>query len=242
MIKYNLKEDNYKNHPMDNKYGIVITNTPYAGYPLTIVDNYEEVVNGRYTDTPTICLLHLSEDVRQYTRLKLFNEFLYISFVFSKPTYKMYEYKLTQLQDEEVVKILKNVLYNIQPKLQGHSCVAYKSNLIEDDGNYYEGIYVLNDEEEYTILKCKDKYKFYKGRKSYYPDWKKIEGLLYEGDINFMIYKLAIEVYNLRSIIVTKINSILDNKTDDISKYYKLKSELDMRLDMCDRWQKLNPM
>ena len=57
-----------------------------------------------------------------------------------------------------------------------------------------------------------------------------------------MIYKLAIEVYNLRSIIVTKINSILDNKTDDISKYYKLKSELDMRLDMCDRWQKLNPM
>ncbi|PFF46108.1 MULTISPECIES: hypothetical protein [Bacillus cereus group] len=229
MIPFNLKEDDYKNHPLDGKYGTIITNSIYANCPVTIVDNHEEVINGKYTKNPALCLLHLSEDVRQYMSLRLFDDFLYKSFVFDKSLYRIYEYKKETLSDEKIIEILKNVFYLIQPTLQSHSLVGSKSKRLEDDPNYYEGYYVLNDEEEYTILKCRDSYKFYKGRKTYYPNWENTqdEDLLYEGLINFDIYKISIEVEQLRGRIVRYTNQILDDEHDDsIQKYKDLKKQL----------------
>jgi hypothetical protein len=233
MIPYKLKEDTYKNHPMDGKYGTIITNTPYANYPVTIVDNHEEVVNGKYTNKPTLCLLHLSEDVRTYTRLRLFDEFLYISFAFSKPTFKMYEYKKEKLTNEKIISVLKNVFYFLQPSLQSHSLVGSTSKELEDDPNYYEGSYVLNNEEEYTILKCRKTFKFYKGKKKYYPNWKETEDLLFEGEINFDLYKLALEVARLKAKIVTNTNQLLEDENDDsIARYQTLKKQLNKQLEI----------
>ena len=42
MIPYNLKEDSHKSHPLDGHYGVMIAG-PYINYPITIVDNHEEV-------------------------------------------------------------------------------------------------------------------------------------------------------------------------------------------------------
>lgn len=227
MIPFNLKEDKHKNHPMDNKYGVLVANTRYVGYPVTIVDNHEEVVNGKYTRTPALCLLHLSEHVRMYTRLKLFDEFLYQSFAWQTPTYRIYDYKKEELTTEQVIETLKGVLYEVQPELQSRSLVGSKSDRLEDDPNYYEGTYVLNDEENYTILKCRTKYKFFKGEKNYYPHWKTEEGLLYEGEIDFDVYKVAIEVERLRRKIVVHTNQLLDSGEEDkIAEYRELYARL----------------
>lgn len=227
MIPFNLKEEKHKNHPLDGKYGMVVTNTPYAKYPVTIVDNSQETEKGRYTGKPALCLLHLSEDVRTYTNLKLFDEFLYVSFAFSKPTYRMYDYAYEELSDEKIIQILRHHFYAVQPMLQGRSLVGSSSKRIEDDPNYYEGYYVLNDEQDYTILKCGTKYKFYRGTKKYYPNWSKDEDLIYEGNINFDVYKIALEVQRLRSYIVTNTNYLLDTEDDDsIAQYKELKCQL----------------
>lgn len=224
MIPFNLKEDDYKNHPLDGKYGVITTNTIYANYPVTIVDNNHEKRN------PTLCLLHLSEEVRQYVSLRLHDDFLYKSFVFDKSRYRIYEYKKEDLSNEKIINTLKKVLYYIQPSLQGGSLVGSSSKQIEDDPNYYAGHYVLNDEEEYTILKCGKEYRFYKGNKKHFPDWKDTEDkdLLYEGIINFEIYKMSIELAVLRRKIVTYANQLLDDEQyDSIQKYKSLKTQLE---------------
>lgn len=223
MIQYNLKQDKWKNHPMDGKYGVIVTNSRYANYPVTIVDNSQEVVNGRYTGIHSLCLLHLSENVRQYIHLKVFDEMLYQSFSFVTPTYRMHEYPKTELSTDEIIAVLKQVFYLEQPSLQSRSCVGSSSKRLEDDPNYYEGHYVLNDEEEYTILKIKGSYKFFKGRKTYYPNWKDSEDLIFEGEINFDIYKLALEVDQLRRDIVVHTNNILDDDDNDKISEYKTK-------------------
>lgn len=224
MIPFNLKEDDYKNHPLDGKYGVITTNSIYANYPVTIVDNSHEKRN------PTLCLLHLSEEVRQYVSLRLHDDFLYKSFVFDKSRYRIYEYKREDLSNEKIINILKKVLYYIQPSLQSGSLVGSSSEQIEDDPNYYAGHYVLNDEEEYTILKCGKEYRFYKGNKNYFPDWKDTEDkdLLYEGMINFEIYKMSIELAVLRRQIVTYANQLLDDEQyGSIQKYKNLKTQLE---------------
>jgi hypothetical protein len=230
MIKYNLKEDRLKNHPMDGKYGVIVTNTIYAGYPLTIVDNSKEIEGGKYTDKSVLCLLHLSENVRQYTSLKLYDEFLYLSFAFSIPTYRMYAYEPQLLSTQEIIAHLKTVLYELQPTLQSKSMVGYTSKDNPDyDPNYYEGYYVLNDEEEYTILRYQKVYKFFKGNKTFYPHWAITDDLIFEGELNFDVFRLAKEVRNLRRQIITFTNQILDEEENTIAKYKeslrKLKSE-----------------
>ncbi|HDR7922328.1 hypothetical protein [Bacillus paranthracis] len=224
MIPFNLKEDNYKNHPLDGKYGVITANSSFANYPVTIVDNNHE------KGTLTLCLLHLSEEVRQYVSLRLHYDFLYKSFVFDKSLYRIYEYKKEELSNEKVINILKKVLYYIQPSLQGGSLVGSSSEQIEDDPNYYAGHYVLNDEEEYTILKCGKEYRFYRGNKKHYPDWKDTEDkdLLYEGKIDFEIYKRSIELAGLRRQIVMYANQLLDDGQDDsIQKYKSLRKQLE---------------
>ncbi|PGT89987.1 hypothetical protein [Bacillus thuringiensis] len=227
MIPFNLKEDKHKNHPMDGKYGVLTLNTSYAGYPITIVDNHDEVENGFYTRKPSVCLIHLSEQVRTYTRARVFDEFLYLGFGWQTPTYRMFDYKKEEVTDEQVIEILKGVLYDVQPTLQTKSCVGSKSDRLEDDPNYYEGKYVLNDEETYSILKCRTKYKIFKGAKEYYPHWNTEEGLLYEGEIDFDIYTVAIEVEKLRRQIVVYTNQLLDNGEENkITEYRELHTKL----------------
>lgn len=234
MIKFNLREREYKNHPMDGKYGVITGNVGYAGYPITIVDNSREIENNKYTGYSTLCLIHLNERVREYQRLRVFDDFLYLGFSIKEPTYKMYDYKYEELSTDQIIQDLKTVLYYSEPNLQRCSLVANSSDKVEDDSNYYEGYYVLNNEEEYTILKCLDKYKFYKGRKSYYPDWKKEEDLIYTGKIDFDIYKKALYVSKLRNLIVTYTNELLDDDSivNKITEYKQNKSELQLQLNI----------
>lgn len=234
MIKFNLKKEKYKNHPMDGKYGVIVSNVGYAGYPITIVDNSREVEYGKYTGIPSLCLIHLNKRVRSYQKLRIFDEFLYLGFSFRTPTYKMYEYEYEELSQEQIIQDLKTVLYYTEPNLQSHSMVGCSSDKIEDDCNYYEGYYVLNNEEEYTILKCLDEYKFYKGKKSYYPDWEKGEDLIYYDKIDFDTYKKALSVSDLRRLIVTKTNELLDGDDiiDKITAYKKNKDELEKDLNI----------
>ncbi|MBX9158609.1 hypothetical protein [Bacillus cereus] len=228
MIPFNLKVEKYKNHPMDNKFGMIITNTQYANYPVTIVDNSDEVEDGKYTRKPALCLLHLSENVRTYTRLKLFSELLYVSFAWKEPTYRMYEYKKEELSNEKVIAILHGVLYGLQPRLQTRSLVGWKSEKLEDDPNYYVGYYVLNDEEEYTVFKCGKKYGFVKGRYDYSKLLETSDNCLYVGEIDFELYALAVEVHERRGRIVTQTNQMLDEgKEDSILEYRDLNKKLE---------------
>lgn len=233
MIKYNLRKNDFDN-PMENKYGVITGNVAYARYPLTIVDNSKEEKDGMYTHIPALCLIHISERIRRYEHLRLFNEFLHLDFTFSTPTYKMYDYKYEELSEEQIIKDLKSVLYYFEPNLQSHSLVGCSSNEIEDDINYYEGSYVLNDEEEYTILKYKDEYKFYKGKKCYYPNWEREEDLIYSGKIDFDIYKKSIYLLDLRRQIVMFTNELLDEHdiVERITEYQTCKTELEEILEL----------
>ncbi|MFJ8528483.1 hypothetical protein [Bacillus sp. NPDC094106] len=224
MIPFNLREDKHKNHPLDGRYGCIITNSIYANYPVTIVDNSDDRRN------PVLCLLHLSEDVRQYLSLRLHANFLYKSFAFDKSLYRIYAYPKEELSNEKIINTLKKVLYLAQPSLQSGSLVGSSSKRIEDDPNYYTGHYVLNDEEEYTILKCGKEYRFYKGKRTYFPNWEDTEDkdLLYEGVISFDIYKLSIELEHLRRKIVMYTNQLLDDENYDLIQNYKnLKKQLE---------------
>lgn len=223
MIAYNLREDNLNNNYMEHKYGVIVSSGVYTGYPVTIVDNHREVVDGMYTHEPTTCLLHLSKNVRQYMTLDVFNDFLYLEFYAKNtPMYRMFDYTLKQLLRSDIIKSLTSVFYDLQPLLQIHSLVGSGSSKLEDDVNYYIGRYVLNDEKEYTILKYKDKYKFYEGVKDFYPDWKEnANDLLYEGYIDFDVYELAINKFKIRRDITININKILDDDGNSSILKYK---------------------
>lgn len=106
MIKYNVKLDECRNHHMDGKYGVLIGNVGYAGYPVTIVDNSREVENGKYTRIPSLCLIHLNERVREYESLRIGDDFLYLGFYPKEPKYKMYDYKYEELSIEQIIKDL----------------------------------------------------------------------------------------------------------------------------------------
>lgn len=213
MIQYNLKEKPiFSKHPDDGKYGIIDKGF-YKNYPLTIVDN----INSE----STLCLLHLSQDVRQYMKLRLFDEFFYMTFAFGKPTYRMYDYPFEQLNNDKIIEILKNVFYFLQPYLQNRSMVASSSDELEKDLNYYTGHYVLNDEEQYTILKFKTTYKFFKGEKKFSSDWKDTKDLIYQGEIDFDVYKLSLEVADVKRRILGQTNQILDEENEDIIMHYK---------------------
>lgn len=226
MIEYNVVEKEHKNHPDDGKYGVVTGNVGYANYPVTIVDNRGEYVDRKHK-TATLCLIHLNERVRRYEYLMIGDEYLYKSFTFNSSMYKMYDYKYEDLTNDEIIKDLKTVLYYLEPNLQSRT-LSYCGENIEDDTNQYEGSYVLNNEEEYTILKCKNEYKFYKGRKSYYPNWNKAEDLIYSGFIDFDVYKKSLELVNLRKVIVTKTNELLDGKEliSKVGMFNQIDSEL----------------
>lgn len=221
MIPYNLREDSHKSHPLDGRYG-VMTAGPYINYPVTVVDNHEEVENGKHTGKKSICLLHLNENVRQYKRLALYEDFLYLSFAREKPTYRMFDYKSTEISIAEAITTLQEVLYFEQPELASRTLMGWRGNNLEDDPNRYTGYYVLNDEEDYTIIKEKDQYWLYKIS----FDRNRNE-LIYEGALNFDIYRKSVEYAKLKRTIVHGINRLLDEGAEaSLTRYLQLSAEL----------------
>lgn len=225
MIQFNLKEE-YRNHPNDYKYGVIITNSEYSGYPLTIVDNTSD-------DRRFSTLLHMAPDVRQYLRLKLYDEMLYLNGR-SDSEYRMFDYTRKEISKEESLIILRRVFYKLQPKLQTRSLVGTTKKGIENDPNYYEGSYVLNDENIYTILKCRDTVKFFKGEKTYYPDFDSQEDLLGVEKIDFELYERSLEYQKTKRNISMFTNELLDENQliETINRFNELEKILDEALDV----------
>lgn len=226
MIKYNIRDLNWKSHPKNGGHGI-ITHGAFINYPVSIVDNHMEVQNGEYTGYPVMCLLHLNENVRQYKRLHVFEDFNYIDFARLTPTYRMYDYAQSDVSTEQAIEILQRVLYYDQPELEKSSANEWDflNPNVEEDRFRYTGRYVLNDEEEYAIEKHKDRYGIYKVRLF------EKDTLLYEGPLNFDLYRLSVEVSRLRSKILNTINLSLDQDEEDfIATYHQLHAQLKERL------------
>lgn len=232
MIKVNLKKETYRDehaHPLQGKYGVICNGSVHDGYPVMIVDSSKEVVDGCYSNIPSDCLIHLSKDVRCYDRLRVFEDFLYMNFRAEVSAFHMYDYKKVVLTQEEITRSLMNVLYFLEPELQTRSLVGIIESGIENDPNYYRGSYVLNDEEEYTILKLKTKYKFFKGRRSFSEiGWNdKSSALIAEGTLDLERYKKALKMNRLKHYILTRTNQILENDEDtSIEEYKQLENEL----------------
>lgn len=221
MITYNVREESYKSHPLDGHYGVMISG-PYINYPITIVDNHEESENGKHTGKKSACLLHLNEKVRQYKRLALYEDFLYLSFAREKPTYRMFDYKSAEISIAEAIATLQEVLYFEQPELESRTLMGWRGNNLEDDPNRYTGRYVLNDEEDYTIIKEKDQYWLYKIS----FDRNRNE-LIFEGKLNFDIYRKSVEHAKLKRTIVHGINRLLDEGAEaSLTRYLQLSAEL----------------
>lgn len=226
MIMYNVRKEGDKNHPLDGRYGVV-TSEMYNGYPITIVDNHEEIENGRYTKKKSTCLLHLSEKVRQYDSLALHVDFLYLDFSHKAPTYRMFDYQLAEIPTTEAIATLQEVLYLVQPELESGAWMCRQGDDPEDDPNHYTGRYVLNDEEDYIIKKQKDKYWLYKGTEA------GEESLIFEGKLNIDIYRKSVEYAKLKRTIVYGINRLLDERAEaSFARYFQLDAELKELLKM----------
>lgn len=231
MIPYKLKEEGYKNHPKDKLFGVIQTGGLYKGYPVTIVDNSEEVKDGKHTNKPALVLIHLAEGVRQYSQLRLFDDFLYLGFSIEEPTYRMYDYTKVELTKNDIIQTLKRVFYDIQPNLQTSTMLGWASGKREDDPNRRRGSFVLNDEQEYRIEKCGKTVKFFKETCYGSPRSNVEDVLLYEEDVDFDIYKQTLEVAELRRSIVVFTNQMLDDVDNNkIEQYYQARKELDEKL------------
>lgn len=225
MIQFNLKEE-FKNHPDDYKLGTVISGGIYTGYPLTIVDNKTDERN-------ILTLLHMSQSVRRYIQLSLYRDMLYLPGGSNdNDTYRKFNYDKVELSQAEALEVLREVFYKLEPKLQSRSAVGTSLKGIENDPNYYSGSYVLNDEETYTILKCRDTVKFFKGEKSYYPDFEKEEDLIGVETIDFDLYSLSLEYAECKRKVLSFTNRMLDEDclVENVQRLKELEHELDISL------------
>lgn len=200
MIKFNLRKEECKNHPLDGKWGRLLQSSIYGNHLCTIVDNHNEVINSRYTHEPAILLLHMSPNVRKYVSAKLFDEFLYVGVWDDKdiPTYTNWEYKYQELSELQIIRNLESVLYDLEPMLQTRTLVGYRSNDLFNDPNAYSGKYVLNDEEEYVISrKIKD------------ISFSKNDKVFYQEKIDEDRFRKAVEKYNLKREICCNVDKLL---------------------------------
>lgn len=229
MINVRLRKEDLEEYPDGKRYGVIRNLSSYSGYPLMVVDNSEEIKDGRYTRKPSKVLVHLSEDVRTYSRLRIFDDYLYTNKPFDKQSnqFNMFEYAKKELTDEEIIASLTKVLYFLEPSLQSRTLMGSMKKGIENDPNFYEGHYVLNDEKEYTILKHKDEYQFLRGELSRSHTLDYSDYLLEKGKIDFTKYKKALEMERLKLHTIMNVNQILSNDEDDtIERYQKLVKEL----------------
>lgn len=229
MINVQLMKE-FGEKQVGNKYGVIINLSSYSGYPLMVVNNMEEVKDGSYTRIPSTCLVHLSEDVRTYAKLKLFDDYLYqnprSTDIDIKKGFHMFEYKKTELTDEEIIRSLTKVLYFLEPSLQTRTLMGTTKKGIENNPNYFSGHYVLNDEKEYTIIKHRNKYTFFKGKVSHSTNLESADCVIKTGEIDFTRYKKSLEMERLKMYIINNINKIISTDDDSIEQYKQLVKEL----------------
>lgn len=226
MINVQLREQ-FGEKQIGNLYGVVTNMSDYSGYPVMVVNNMAEAKDGKYTHNSADCLVHLSKDVRTYARLKLYSDYLYQNTrsTDAEKGFHMFEYKKTELTDEEIIRSLMNVLYFLEPSLQSRTCLGTTKKGIENDPNRYTGRYVLNDEKEYTIEKYRNKYTFLKGKDAC-SSLEDKDYVIQTGEIDFPRYKKALEMARLKTYIIRNVNKIISSDDDSIEKYKKLVKEL----------------
>ncbi|MFF2532263.1 hypothetical protein ACFVS2_25470 [Brevibacillus sp. NPDC058079] len=175
-------------------------------------------------------LLHLHERIRtRLTGLELYREFLYLPDENLK-NYGGYDYQCETLEETNILRELRLVMYKIQPMLQSRSLVGTSKKGIEHDPNYYEGFYVLNDNNDYTILKCKDTFKLFRGIKHYYPDWDHNEDLLHTETIDFSVYNLSYTYNQLRNQLTNQPHQSLRKGLGTFQEFFELESNLNEKL------------
>ena len=213
MIDYNLRSE-YKNHPLDKKWARLVKSSIYGNHLCTVVDNQNEIVNGKYTHESAVLLLHMSPEVRQFVRAKLFEEFLYVSVWEDSdiPKYTNWDYERRTLSESEIIENLESVLYDLEPMLQEHTLLGYSGNDLFDNPNRYAGSYVLNDEEEYTIIRRIKDITFYKG-----------DEVIYKGKIDEDRFRKAVEKYWLKWEICVCADRLLSEGTlrEKVEEYMK---------------------
>ena len=226
MIPFNLKERKYKNHPKDGLYGVIQNGGVLSGYPVTIVDDST-------SEKTALVLIHLAEDIRSYSRLTLYEDFLYLSFANpnNQPTYRMFDYAKREMTEREIIQTLKKVIYDASPELQTQTCLGWSSGLPKDNPNRFKGSYVLNNEKEYRIEKYTNKIKFFVLPVGNDEELGAKDELLYEEELNFEIYEKALEVKRLRRQLVMYTNQLLDSGMGEkLQAYEKARKELDEKL------------
>ena len=204
MIKYDLKEEKYKNHELDCKWAKLLTSPIYRNNLCTVVDNHREVINGRYTGEQSTLLLHLTPNIRRYVTGAIFKDFLYVGIYNDKciPTYTNWEYAYREISTEEATSTLFEILYDVEPLLHSRTLAGGSKDEILDERNTYNGEYILNDEEIYRITRRGEKIRFYK-----LVDDSPVE--IYNGELDIDKFKQAVNKYWVKSDICSNVDKWL---------------------------------
>ncbi|WP_373262186.1 hypothetical protein [Hungatella hathewayi] len=202
MIRYNLRKDYYKSHPCDTKWAVLLQSPMYRNHLCTVVDNHNEIVNGKFTHESTKLLLHMSPRVRCYVDAKLFEEFSYVGVWKDEhiPKYTNWDYNYEELNENQIVNDLESVLYDLEPMLNERTCMGYNGNDLFDDPNHYIGRYVLNDEDEYKIVRVIKDVKFIKN-----------DSIICQFKINESKFRKAVKKYQLKKLICTRTDELMNS-------------------------------
>lgn len=167
----------------EKRLGVMTYWPHYKNHVCTVVDNSQEVIDGKYTKIPSELLLHLSPRVRRKVDGRIFEDFLYIGEHTSKEELKQYnfyfEYEYEELSKEQIIKDLYSVIYDVEPMLVESTLMGYSGHHIWDNPNWNSGKYVLNNNEEYLITRKKDVVKFYHN-----------DELIHEGVIDHELFEI----------------------------------------------------
>jgi hypothetical protein len=158
-------------------------------------------VNGKEVDRCIKGIMHLTKNVRtREDRYRLFEDFLYAGSIYNgdiTDCYVAYNYEYRILSDEEVINIiLDEIIYGIEPNLQGSSCVGYSEKGLDKDGNYHDGHYLLPNNMEYTVTWCSGNIKIREGIDGGWYTGISKDGKLgrtvFEGKLDYIRYKEAL--------------------------------------------------
>lgn len=207
------------------KVGVLIGGM-FSNYPVTITG----LVEGNPRNF--IGILHMSEDVRvKINGIRLHEDFLYKGPFSKKDTYRMFPYEKEELSQEQVVSILKNVLYYLQPKLQEGTLAGTSSKELKDDPNEYKGRYILNNGKEYVIIKYRDQFKLFEQEPDKYVHWN-TQGQFYQEEINFSTYELSMKHWDLKRKLVNFTNVWLDTDRGVYEEFLDVEWKLKMELEI----------
>ena len=142
---------------------------------------------------------HLTENVR--SGLDYFKFWRDCKYIGSLDGYKTFNYKEKELSDEEVANIvLEEIIYGIQPDLQGMSCVGTSKKGIDNNPNYRNGKFLLSNNKHYTVTWCYGNIKIREGIDGgWYHNKETCGRTVYEGEMDWNRYKEALIKSHVRS-------------------------------------------